>query len=131
MNDNLKKYADLLRDGGVLVEANPRGFTVEDQDEQTTFRTPGGLTQEHYNLLAPPLSSNEQAELAIAAIANTFCISDVGWLEMKGIINSRWDDFEAWLLEQIRLDGFDTVAKRIEEWWTKYRPPIHRPTSSL
>jgi hypothetical protein len=122
MKDDWKMWADLLRDG-VLEEADARRLTVVCQGLRTTVEFDEGLTQDHYNLFAPLLSTDsEKAELALGVIANILhSISCVDWLELKRILFDEWDDFLEWLLQRICLDGFDAVAKLIEEWWMEYR----------
>jgi hypothetical protein len=122
MRDYWKMCADLLRDG-VLQEADARSLKVAHQDGCTTFEFDEGLTQELYNFLAPLLSTDsEKAELALGVIAKKLpALSCVDWLELKSILYNGGEDFEERLPKQICLEGFDALAKEIEESWTEHR----------
>lgn len=133
MTDGWTICAEMLRDNGVLEDARARGITVQHSGCSTSVMFDGGLTKEHYNSLAPLLSTDiEKAVLALGVIENKLHpISCVDWMDVKSIIERNCGDFEDWLPRRVSAKGLDAIATLIKNWWLNYRRTNPAPRVEL
>lgn len=144
MKDYLSICVDRLRDD-TFIECDHRTITVSDSyGDRRIMEFDEGLTERHYSLFAPVLKCDyDKGVLALAVIENILYPTPCqDWCdfrrELPHLFQTDWIDVPDWLVEEIRLEGFDAVVKGIKERWAAYKltlpiirpmpPPVCQPT---